>query len=109
MDSPSPSRTDQWFTLVVCFFLGAYSLHGFVGGAFYLPARRGPMPTVEGAFILAPLMACWLVAASLLVRVHILMPQLRKYRTTVELLLLASGVCFWLFAFYLSACGRSSP
>ena len=105
MDTHSPSRADQWFILFVCIFLFAYSLHGFVSGVFVLPARRGPMPTVEGASILAPLLACWLLASGLLVRVRILVPRLQKHRTTIELLLIASGVGSWLFAFRLSTYG----
>lgn len=106
MSSLSPSRTDQRIAVALCIFLFAYGLHGFLDGVFYLPVRRGPALTVEGAYTLVPFVACWLVAASLLVRVHVLIPQLRVRRTAVELLLLVSGVSLWVFSFSLATCCR---
>ncbi len=108
MNTPAPSRSDQWLIIAICIFLFAYGLHGIFGGMFFLPSRRDPTPTVEGAFTLIPLLACWFIAASLLVRTHILLPQLQKNRTSIELVLLALGISFLLFAFYLSDCGQTS-
>ena len=95
--------------LLVCIFIATYGLHGLVYGVFYLPARRSPMPTVEGIYVLIPLLACWLVAASLAVREHIVLPQFPKRRTAVELSLLVSGISMWLFSFYLSSCKTVAP
>lgn len=109
MNPSPPSRLEQWFVFLLCICIAIYGLHGLVYGVFYLPARRGPMPTVEGFFVLIPLLACWLVAAGLAVREHILLPQFHRRRTAVELSLLFAGISLWLFSLYLSSCKSVAP